>query len=219
MPTDCGTRGEDVEDQPAAGGGRLSQIARLLVKLGVSALVKQSDTELLTATRQGDAEAFGQLFRRRESLVLAFLARRVRDPEAAADLCAETFAAALLAGHQQDFDAPRVPAAWLLTIARNKLTDAYRRGQVEDAARRNAGMAPLAVSDADLERIDALTEEAEVLRMLEALPGDQQVAVRARVLDDMDYAEIAAELRISESVVRQRVSRGLRRLRHALETR
>jgi RNA polymerase sigma-70 factor (ECF subfamily) len=37
------------------------------------------------------------------------------------------------------------------------------------------------------------------------------------VLAERDYAELAAQLRCSEAVVRQRVSRGLRRLRSVLE--
>jgi DNA-directed RNA polymerase specialized sigma24 family protein len=37
------------------------------------------------------------------------------------------------------------------------------------------------------------------------------------VIDDRDYREIARDLRCSESVVRQRVSRGLRALRIGLQ--
>jgi RNA polymerase sigma-70 factor (ECF subfamily) len=38
-----------------------------------------------------------------------------------------------------------------------------------------------------------------------------------RVVAERPYAEIAAELRCSELVVRQRVSRGLKRLRSEME--
>ncbi|MGO9763978.1 MAG: sigma factor-like helix-turn-helix DNA-binding protein [Solirubrobacteraceae bacterium] len=41
-------------------------------------------------------------------------------------------------------------------------------------------------------------------------------ALRARILDERDYAQIARELRCSEAVVRKRVSRALRTLRGAL---
>ena len=41
--------------------------------------------------------------------------------------------------------------------------------------------------------------------------------MRARVLDEEDYAEIAERLRCSESVVRQRVRRGLATLRRIHE--
>lgn len=95
----------------------------------------------------------------------------------------------------------------------NKLLDAHRRGHVEDRARREAGLQPLVLQDTDLERIDALTDEGRVLAMLERLPAAQRDAVRAHVLDDRGYGEIAADTQTSQMVVRQRVSRGLRRLR------
>jgi DNA-directed RNA polymerase specialized sigma24 family protein len=58
---------------------------------------KRGDLELLRATRAGDGQAFGAFYSRRRAVVLAFLGRRTRNPEVAADLLAETFAAALAA--------------------------------------------------------------------------------------------------------------------------
>jgi DNA-directed RNA polymerase specialized sigma24 family protein len=55
------------------------------------------------------------------------------------------------------------------------------------------------------------------LALLAGLPDDQRAAIRGRVLEDRDYRELAATLLCSESVVRQRVSRGLRVLRDRLE--
>jgi RNA polymerase sigma-70 factor (ECF subfamily) len=48
------------------------------------------------------------------------------------------------------------------------------------------------------------------------LPAEQRAAVTARVVDERAYGEIAQELRLSEQVVRKRVSRGLARLRAAM---
>jgi RNA polymerase sigma factor (sigma-70 family) len=94
-----------------------------------------------------------------------------------------------------------------------------RRGRVEDAARRRLGMQPVAVVDETLERVAALFADDELQRLLEVLAPDQRQAVLARVVDEHDYAEIAAGLRCSQSVVRQRVSRGLARLRNEMEGR
>ena len=66
-------------------------------------------------------------------MILAYHRRRVTDPELAADLTAETFAAALV-GLQDRL--PDAPGPWLFTIAERKLIDSYRHRQVEDAARR-----------------------------------------------------------------------------------
>jgi RNA polymerase sigma-70 factor (ECF subfamily) len=86
---------------------------------------------------------------------------------------------------------------------------------VEDRARRRLSLEPEALDDDDLARVDELGAAggSGVTELLEALPDSQRRAVRARVLDEREYGEIAAELRTSELVVRQRVSRGLARLR------
>ena len=59
--------------------------------------------------------------------------------------------------------------------------------------------------------------EDRALTALEALPEDQRVAVRGRVLEEADYTQLANALGCSPSVVRQRVSRGLRALRERLK--
>jgi RNA polymerase sigma-70 factor, ECF subfamily len=102
-----------------------------------------TDRDLLDACRAGDAEAFDAFYARHRQALLAYLARRVRDPEAAADLMAEAFASALLAVVGRADPLPEKPVAWLFTIARNLLVDSVRRGQVEATARRRLGLEPL----------------------------------------------------------------------------
>jgi RNA polymerase sigma factor (sigma-70 family) len=170
----------------------------------------RTDEELLAAV-DGEPEAFGVFYRRHVRPLLGYLVRRAGDAELAADLCAETFAAALDGLHR--FDPARGPAvAWLYGIARRLLSHAARRGVVEDRARRRLGMAPIELTDAALERIEAEASEVATAA-LDALPADQREAVRARILDQRDYADIARSTRTSEAVVRKRVSRGLAGLR------
>jgi RNA polymerase sigma factor (sigma-70 family) len=179
---------------------------------------EQSDVELLAATRELDGEAFGSFFRRHRGSVLAYLAGRTPSREVAADLTAETFAAALAAVRDESRALPGEPFAWLLTIARNKLIDSLRRGQVEQSARDQLGLSPLAIDDHDLERIDELIGQTDLASTIAAqLPAKQLEALSARVIDGRDYDEIAAALRCSQAVVRKRVSRALRTLRAALE--
>jgi len=134
----------------------------------------------------------------------------------AIDLAAETFAQALRSAHRfRPGPAPAV--AWLVGIARNVLAMSRRRRRVDDAVRRRLGMEPLVLHEDDLRRVAALDEREELARLLAALPEDQRRAIVARVIDEQGYAAIAGELRCSESVVRQRVSRGLARLRNEME--
>ena len=174
-----------------------------------------SDEELLALSHQ-DADAFGVLYDRFEREVLAFFVRATGRADLAADLTAEVFAAALssAAGFRAELGSAR---AWLFGIARHELADAWQRGRVEDRARRRLGMEPLALSDMALERIEELGGGEQALALLGELPEDQRRAISGRVLEQRDYAELAAELSCSPSVVRQRVSRGLRSIRDRLE--
>jgi RNA polymerase sigma factor (sigma-70 family) len=170
----------------------------------------RTDGELLVATAT-DPEAFGTFFRRHMRGVLAFFRRRGASAEVALDLTGETFAAALEASSRYELR-PEPARNWLYGIAWNKLHEAQRRGRADDAVRRALNMAPILLTDEGIERIEALAG-SPALELMETLPAPQRDAVRARVLDGRDYDEIAAELRCSPSVVRQRVSRGLAAMR------
>jgi RNA polymerase sigma factor (sigma-70 family) len=168
-----------------------------------------SDDKLLT---EGGANGFSIFYRRHVDAILHYHARSTGDAEAAADLTAETFAAALQA--KKRFKPGGPPArAWLFGIAVKKLADYRRKGYAEDRARRRLGMERIEPTDADLRRIESLAGDVEVAWLIEELPDDQRRAVTARVLEERDYDDIAGELHISTAGVRKRVSRGLTALR------
>ena len=175
-----------------------------------------SDAQLLAAIARCDDRAFSAFYRRHLGMVVGWYARRT-DPELAADLTAEVFAAVLIAAARY---APTHDSAagWLLGIARNVLGHSVRRGQVDTRARQRLGASPLTVEDDDLARVlDLAGDQAtSVGALLASLPVDERTAVRARVIEDRDYGEIARSLGCSEMVIRKRVSRGLARLRAKL---
>ncbi len=177
------------------------------------ALDSRSDNELLGSSRAG-LGGFDVFYRRHRGAVLAFHAGRTREPELAADLTAETFAAALLVVRDPKRTLPEIPVAWLFTIAGRKLVDSYRRGRVEDKARRKLAFERMEVSDDAVARLVEEIASVDVLAHLaRQLPPEQFEALRARIIDDRAYGDIAKELHCSESLVRIRVSRALRTLR------
>lgn len=178
----------------------------------------KTDRQLLEEARGGCGESFELVYRRHHAVVLAFLARRAGQPELAADLLAETFASLLTLVRDLKRPVPPIPVAWLLVTARNLLVDSQRRGTVDDRARRRLAMQPVTLDDRDLERLEEISAETDLIRELARwLEPDQLQALQARVLDEREYAEIAAQLKCSESVVRKRVSRALGVLRRAME--
>jgi RNA polymerase sigma factor (sigma-70 family) len=175
-----------------------------------------SDGDLLAATRR-HPDAFAAFYDRYEAAIVGFMVRRVADPELGADLASETFAAALSAAHRYRAIG-ETAAPWLFTIAHNTLRASLRRGRVEASARQRLGIRePVAYDDHALEAIEAAAADDRLVELLERLPADQRAAIRARVLDERDYREIAASLQTSELVVRKRVSRGLAALRQKVE--
>lgn len=170
----------------------------------------QDDRDLLVAART-DPQAFAVFYDRHAP----GLVRHFRRRGLTAELALESL--------DRYVPGPEPGVAWLYGIARHVLANGARRGRIDDGARRRLGVPRLAVTDAGLARIDELTSVGDgdgddaLERALDELPAEHRRAVLARVVDDRDYADIAAELQCSEHLVRQRVSRGLGRLRSVLQ--
>ena len=176
--------------------------------------VQRSDDELLAAS-VAEPAAFAEFYDRHARALVGYFMARTRNAELAADLTAETFAAALAARARYRRTAGE-PSAWLFGIATKKLADAQRRGYAEQRARRRMGMERIELEDADVARIEALAEQPRATALVEQLAADERDAVRARVIEDRSYAEIASSLHVSEVVVRKRVSRGLATVRERM---
>lgn len=178
----------------------------------------EEDGVLLRRIAGGDEAAFSVFYRRHVDAVLAFFGRRLLDAELSFDLTAETFAAVVVGAGGWQAQAPAV--GWLYGIARNKLRESLRAGRVEQDARRRLGMERLALLDRDIERIEergGAVGQALLERELAALPAPMREALLARLVEEQEYEQIAARLGCSEQVVRQRVHRGLTRLRAAMK--
>ncbi len=174
------------------------------------------DEQALLGAARSDAQAFVAFYRHFERPLLGFFMRATGRADLAADLTAETFARALESLDTYDPVRGR-PDNWLFGIARNVLGSSFRRGRVEAGARRRLGLPRLVLDDHAAETIERLADDHDDATLaLASLPEEQQRAIHARVVQERDYAEIAGELRCSEAVVRQRVSRGLRVLRARL---
>lgn len=170
------------------------------------------DPDLLVAAAT-DHAAFAEFYDRHLPTLLAYLRRQVSAPDVAFDLAAETFARVL--ENIERYDRSRgAPMAWVFSIAHNLLVDGARQGVVADRARRELSLSPVQLWDADLEQVERLADlgSARARDALDALSDDQQHAVWARVVLERDYDAIADDLQCSQSVVRQRVSRGLKAL-------
>jgi RNA polymerase sigma factor (sigma-70 family) len=172
-----------------------------------------TDAELLADSSDPEA-SFALFYRRHATAVLRFVASRGADAETAADVVSETFFIALgqRGRYRAEHDTARL---WLLGVAVRRLADSRRREQREQ--RRVERARAQRLTDVDRETYAHLLQSTQASDALADLPEAEREAIRARVVNDASYAEIATALGLSETTARKRVSRGLARLRTRLE--
>jgi RNA polymerase sigma factor (sigma-70 family) len=171
---------------------------------------------------QLDGQEIADIYRRDAEAILGFLLRRTFNRDVALDLLAETFAQAF-ADRRQFRGRDREHArAWIYGIARHQAATYFRRGHAEQRALRALGIERPPWQDPDIERIEDLAGIAElrasVAERMKHLSRDQQQAVERRIVEEVDYRDIADELGVSEDTVRARVSRALRLLADEINT-
>jgi len=177
------------------------------------------DCDGLLVRSRTDPERFGDFFDGHYDEVLTYFAVRVRSPETAADLCAETFAA-VLAGVARFDPEQGSESQWLYGIARNLLYRYWRDLRVQSNARDDLGIASSELDDdtaAMIARVDAEAQRSALAIALDQLPPSLRDAVEMRLLSELEYSEIAQVLGCRPGAARVRVHRGLRRLRSVMD--
>ena len=162
-----------------------------------------------------DPAAFTEFYRAHVDEVTRFVARRVADPELAADLTAEVFLAVIdaAAAYRGSFGGPRT---WLFGIARHVIAAEFRRSARERRAESLiAGRRLLGADDVDrlAEKIDAFRQARRLHEQLQALPEGERAVLELMSVDGLSVAEAAAALNIGQVAARVRLHRARRALR------
>jgi RNA polymerase sigma-70 factor (ECF subfamily) len=162
------------------------------------------------------SEGFAQLYERTSTTIFSYFMRRLFEPEIALDLTAEVYAQALLARRRFRGTTAEEATHWLYGIARNQLLTYIRRGSTELKAVARLGIELPTIDAEDYERAldiaDASALRSSLGEALSELSPEQQQAVWLRVVEELEYAEVADRLAISADAARARVHRGLRAL-------
>jgi RNA polymerase sigma-70 factor, ECF subfamily len=159
-----------------------------------------------------------QVFREQRARVLATLVRSLGDFELAEDALQEAFEMAL--ERWPGAGTPRSPAAWLLTVARNRAVDRLRRQRTGREKLEQLG-APEDGSETLIGPGDSLAEVGdERLSLLftcchPALALDARVALTLQAVGGLTAAEIARAFLVPDSTMAQRLVRAKRKIRDA----
>ena len=209
--TQAGQRAGQKAPSPRSGHGDSA--------LATSSLADQAEGSRLIAlvelARNGDAEAFGQLYDHYHASVYRFLYYRVGSVPLAEDLTAETFFRALRSMSSfrwqgKDF------GAWLMTIARNLATDHFKAGRTRlESTTEDMSTLDTTTDGPEGAVLTSLTNEA-LLTALSELPTEQRECLVMRFLQGLSIAETADVLGRSAGAVKQLQLRGVRNLAKVL---
>jgi RNA polymerase sigma-70 factor (ECF subfamily) len=139
-----------------------------------------------TAAASNQGPQLLALYDRALPQVYGYLRARVRNDAVAEDLTAETFLAAVDAIKQRSV--PHLTIAWLITVARNKLVDHWRR-----EARRDRELA-LASDETMPDPVDEHFERMRAREVLGELGPHHRAALTLRYLDGLSVPEVAQQL-------------------------
>jgi len=184
-----------------------------------------AEAELIARCRQGEAEAWDQLFDLHYAATGRFLFQLSPDftREDVEEICQEVFLSVIR--NLNSFQGQSQIQTWIFRIAVNKSRDFLER---QHAAKRGGGQVPLSLQAEDPEhglKIDppspAAGPDAQLLHAeqmalvrcaLERLGDPCREIIELRYFGDLSYEEIAQALRLNPKTVSSRLSKCLDRL-------
>jgi RNA polymerase sigma factor (sigma-70 family) len=162
------------------------------------------------------------VWRMESAKIIAVLARMLRDVGQAEELAQDALVMAL--ERWPETGVPEQPAAWLMTVARNRALDALRRRQLHRKKEPELSdeidrLLQDAAPDLDAAVADALENDIgdDLLRLVfvachPVLPTDGRVALTLRLLGGLSTDDIARAFLVPEKTVAQRIVRAKRTL-------
>ena len=183
-----------------------------------------SDELLLSAYREGDAEAFEALLQRYRVPLFNIVARSVRDRGRAEEIYQDVWLKVI--ERCDDFRGDAKFSTWLYTIARNLCIDHQRKMKFRGHA--SLEETPRGAGATLGERVANPGPSTEVLAAgrlmqdriadaVEALPDEQREVFLLRHLQGLAFQEISEVVGVPANTVKSRMRYALERLQRALE--
>jgi RNA polymerase sigma-70 factor (ECF subfamily) len=165
---------------------------------------------LMARAQQGEEQAYRALLQELAGVIKRYLHSRIGYNELIDDCVQDCLLAIHNARHTYDARRPFKP--WLFAIVRYKAVDSIRRHSRQQTE-------PL--DDSHLEALCTPAQELDNVvaqgQMIKALSPDYREAITLTKIIGLSTAEAASRLSISESTLKVRVHRAIKRLRRMLE--
>jgi len=184
-----------------------------------------SDAEVMLRVAAGDDVAFDYLVEKYRRQMISFMYRMTHNQSVAEELAQEVFLRVYRS--RQSYAASAKFTTWLYRIATNLAVNHARDTKHErpentvniDEPDMDTGMTvDLADGSLNAEQTILRTERLSAIRrQVEALPERQRTAVIMHKYQDMDYKQIAAVLKLSESATKSLLFRAYETLRETLK--
>ena len=174
---------------------------------------KDEVLKLVALAKAGDQAAFGVVYEEFLNPIFRFIVMQVRDQVEAEDLTQDVFVKAF-SRLGQFIDQGHNFSAWLYQIARTTTLDWFKKKKLVIVDRPEEVFGAIESPHGNPLVLALNRENQESLtRALEKLGHNDREVLVLYYVSDLNYAEIAEVLQISEEAVRQRKSRGLKALR------
>ncbi len=154
--------------------------------------------------KRGDEAAFNALYEKYSGMVYGFIRKRLR-PSEAEDFYQKVWRHL---HEKKDLYQSQPFGPWFFVLIKHLLIDEYRK-----LGKRSENEFTTEL----LEKIYASTERTDVSEVLEHLPPETRELVEKYYLDGLSYEELETQTGLSQTGLRQRLSRALRSLRKKVE--
>lgn len=153
-------------------------------------------------------QALTHLYQQHHGWLRTWLQRRLGHAGDAADFTQDTYVRVIES--RTDIAQIREPRAFLTTVAKRVMSNHLRRREIERAYLDMLALQPEPLAPSPEERAIVMETLCELDRLLDGLPPKVRAAFLHAQLDGMAYAEIAAQLQVSVSSVKQYMARAIR---------
>lgn len=176
--------------------------------------MRWSDEELISHVRAGNRNAFEQLYRDHSGGIYCNLRKLTRDDDLAKELLQDVFIKVWEKKAVLKSDKPF--RFYLFGMARNTLTDFYRRVKRDKQMLQNLQLLASEITHQPIESIATGAEEELLLRAVDSLPPQRRKVFVLCKLEGKSYEEVSKLLGISTSTVGDHIVKGVKSIKNQL---